>query len=275
MQFKIKRSISTTALTNETFLTEQNDFLKISYFTQEQFLDRKNEIQVLKLLQQNNFVPAIIPKKYGFTPEGKFYSITKYYPQLKLLNAKKLSSERLKEIKLILEKLHKIKITNSQIKKFHPLNFWLNIKRQIHPPTWLTTPLPQLDDILWWITNYRVPQWVLCHSDLVINNLGICEGKIRIMDFEYTYLNDPLYDIASFIAEGLLDHQTVLRWLKVWNISPKKQKIIYQWTKYQNFKNVYWAILMFQITNKPVYQSIAHDQLMRYHDPFLTSYAPQ
>ena len=31
------------------------------------------------------------------------------------------------------------------------------------------------------------------------------------MDFEYTYLNDPLYDIASFIAEGLLDHQTVLR----------------------------------------------------------------
>ena len=32
---------------------------------------------------------------------------------------------------------------------------------------------------------------------------------------------------------------------------------------------------MFQLTNKPVYQSIAHDQLIRYHDPFLTSYVPQ
>ena len=56
-------------------------------------------------------------------------------------------------------------------------------------------------------------KFVLCHNDLVINNLLFKKKRLILNDYEFACLNDYLFDVASFISETL----TIL-------ITNKKQK---------------------------------------------------
>ena len=45
--------------------------------------------------------------------------------------------------------------------------------------------------------------FVLCHNDLVINNLLFKKKSLILNDYEFACLNDYLFDVASFISETL------------------------------------------------------------------------
>ncbi|OHD79218.1 MAG: hypothetical protein A3J97_08055 [Spirochaetes bacterium RIFOXYC1_FULL_54_7] len=41
-----------------------------------------------------------------------------------------------------------------------------------------------------------------CHNDLVPENILIVDGKIQLIDWEYSGMNDPAWDIGSFLLES-------------------------------------------------------------------------
>lgn len=48
---------------------------------------------------------------------------------------------------------------------------------------------------------------VPCHNDLVPENILLCEDKLYIIDWEYSGMNDPIFDIASFFIETNLTEE--------------------------------------------------------------------
>ncbi|MBF0847095.1 phosphotransferase, partial [Streptococcus danieliae] len=54
----------------------------------------------------------------------------------------------------------------------------------------------------------------LCHNDLKEGNFLFTSNKIYLLDYEYSGINDPYFDIASFIAENNLNYQETITFLK-------------------------------------------------------------
>lgn len=53
---------------------------------------------------------------------------------------------------------------------------------------------------------YSKIRWTACHNDLVKENILLSpDNKIYLIDWEYSGMNDPLWDIASFILENDLN----------------------------------------------------------------------
>lgn len=267
-KWKIKHPLASHALTNETFITTDNHFLKISRFTKEAFLNRQNEIMVLKLLHQQRFPHTIYAKGWGYTKDGRFYSVYPHLNHLTTLTATVLAPQHLTMIRNILVDLHQLPVTTSHIQKFNPLRFYMTIRNLIKIP--IPFDLSATAVILQWVANHKVDHWVLCHSDLVLANLIIHKHQLLLIDFEYAYLNDPLYDVASLVAEGLTTKSMTNKWLQLWTLSPATRRVVWHWTQYQNLKNTLWAWLMWQTTGKTIYKTIAADQHQRLKNPLFT-----
>jgi thiamine kinase-like enzyme len=45
----------------------------------------------------------------------------------------------------------------------------------------------------------------VCHNDLVPENILIVDGRIQLIDWEYSGMNDPAWDIGSFLLESEFD----------------------------------------------------------------------
>ncbi len=43
---------------------------------------------------------------------------------------------------------------------------------------------------------------VLCHNDLVSGNLLFSKERLYLIDYEYAAMNDPLFDVISFLSEN-------------------------------------------------------------------------
>lgn len=51
------------------------------------------------------------------------------------------------------------------------------------------------------MSNVKQDKQVLCHNDLLINNLLYDSERVRIIDYEYTATNYQLFDIANHFNE--------------------------------------------------------------------------
>ena len=49
------------------------------------------------------------------------------------------------------------------------------------------------------------PAPVVCHSDLHPQNLIECDGALRLLDWEYAHVGDPLWDVAGWSANNDFD----------------------------------------------------------------------
>jgi thiamine kinase-like enzyme len=48
---------------------------------------------------------------------------------------------------------------------------------------------------------------VLCHNDTYHGNVFLCDdGTVKLLDFEFSCLNQPVFDFANFFAETTLEH---------------------------------------------------------------------
>lgn len=52
-----------------------------------------------------------------------------------------------------------------------------------------------------------------CHNDLVPENILEVEGRLQLIDWEYSGMNDPAWDIASFLLESEFDDQSFDRFI--------------------------------------------------------------
>ncbi|WP_179109013.1 phosphotransferase family protein, partial [Rodentibacter caecimuris] len=82
---------------------------------------------------------------------------------------------------------------------------------------------------------YKKLPLVPCHNDLVPENILISDNKTYFIDWEYSGMNYPLFDISALFLESNLDYFQQKDFLRYYNNSI-------------NLDDIYLDIMMFQFT---------------------------
>ena len=265
MPYQIVKKLP-AGLTNKIYLTKNNQVLRLSRFTKELFLDRTNEINVIRTLQASTFVNYLPINDYGYQ-DNKFFITTDYQPDLINLSKVGFSKSNIIRCQELIQKLHNIEVHPDKwpIKTFNYLNFLASIQQNIqHCPF----QFYGMQEILDAIGKLGQRPLVLSHNDLSINNIVFINNRMFIIDYEYTQLNDPLYDVAAFISETLTTEKDVKTWLQSWKLDAEDVEITWKWMRFQNYLNTHWAWLMYEQTGSSVFKHIAEIQYKRFQKPY-------
>ncbi len=256
-------------VTNESYILKTQEVLRVSNNAINKIIDRKNESNVLEIIKmQKNLSTEII--SYGI--DGKsFYLKTKFLPFAFNLSQIEITKEIIDRVYKLTSALHKINVKDKNIKVFNYKNFINNFKNKIIN---IQIKLDEYDQELDKIFQSYVPKEnVLSHNDMVRGNFLFDDNNGKhdyIIDFEYASLNDPLYDIASFISESLimvtdeeLRKELTSYWKSLWKLDEEEEKMIDKWIFFQNVSGAYWANAMYDITKRKIFKDIIKD---KYHE---------
>ncbi len=152
--------------------------------------------------------------------------------------------------------LHSLKVHN--IEPF-------NLKERIELYKNYTSSILEIEEqILQEYEQYKDDELVICHNDLVPGNILIIDKKVELIDYEYASLNDPFFDLASFISENNINNPLVIRFFLEQYFKKPVTKEQYQKLKvFINLNNLlwyYWALMMYEIDNQEIYLKIAQEK---------------
>lgn len=100
----------------------------------------------------------------------------------------------------------------------------------------------------------KEPQVVL-HNDVVEGNLLKIDSKIKLIDFEYSGIGNPIFDLASFFTERVLTNKQKELAIKSYSFPIDKKELHIVSMFLQNFW-MKWADYKFKTTNKSIYKKI-------------------
>lgn len=107
---------------------------------------------------------------------------------------------------------------------------------------------------------------VLCHNDLVQNNLLFKFNSLVIIDWEYAGMNNPYFDLASFISENNLNAEQEELFLKKYfgsKYNQLKKRRVETFIKFLDILFYYWALYYYKKRGDQIYKKIANDKLNR------------
>ncbi|WP_342252456.1 phosphotransferase [Spiroplasma endosymbiont of Amphibalanus improvisus] len=257
MKFQIKTQLN-LGLSNQTFIDINDIFIRYSKSETNVFFNRQNEINVIK-----NIIPffteTITIIDYGFD-DNNFYVASKFEKKFKHLNDVEIDDKLIEQVIMIIKKFHQIPIKNKvELFDYEKYIYWFYNRTK----NWIDRPLEitEIDKCLTKLRN-KPMDIVLCHQDLVPGNILIFDNKIKIIDFEFSYLNDKYFDYASLISESFQNDQ------KYKNIIFEKMKFdtkeieqVELWIQYQNFLWALWSNYLYQETHKPIYKTIYFEKI--------------
>ncbi|MBE4703974.1 phosphotransferase [Spiroplasma platyhelix] len=244
-------------LTNDLFILNDTFFVKRSKEITKAFLNLTNQLNVIQILRNQPFSLPILEAQIT---EDKLWVLMPYYHNLTTLSDQQITKEILQELSQLVQQLHEVEIkATDNIIKWEPikqLNLYCNL---------IETNNTAINDIRTdletWVKSYQPKKIVLCHNDLVPNNFVYHENKWYLIDWDFTTLNDPLFDVASFASETLKAKADVEYWYSLFNLSETELVNVQTWVKYQNLIWYHWAMFLYQKTKNKTYETIADEKL--------------
>lgn len=109
----------------------------------------------------------------------------------------------------------------------------------------------------------------LCHNDLVKDNLLFKFNDVVIIDWEYAAMNNPYFDLASFISENNLSEEQENFFLSKYfgyKYNQIKKKRVDIFIKFQDILFYYWAQYLYNLRKDEIYLRIANIKLKRVQD---------
>jgi len=106
----------------------------------------------------------------------------------------------------------------------------------------------------------------LCHNDLVKDNLLFKFSNVVFIDWEYGSMNNPYFDLASFISENNLSEEQEEYFLSKYfgyKYNTIRKKRVDLFIAFQDILFYYWAQFMFARRHDEIYNIIAKDKLRR------------
>lgn len=202
-------------ITNELWLVECGGrFYKVRVPGRktELFIDREAEIRNMKALEKT----GIVPKIYDYKPESQIV----IFEYVEGCTAKKQDFKkpevRAKAVKAI-KTIHESGVRLSNVfSVFKEIDKYNNLLRDYGKEILEEYPIEEMLKISKNIerdVNRQEVKLVPCHNDLLPENFILTNNKVYIIDWEYSGMNDPCFDIADFITE--LD-----------NLAPEEEKHI-------------------------------------------------
>lgn len=101
------------------------------------------------------------------------------------------------------------------------------------------------------------------HGDLVAENVLFDNGKIYIIDWEYSGLNDPIWDIASLFLENNFTKDDETNFLISYKIDDLDNKKIEIYKNIQDILWTVWTLVKLNDDNKVEYLDYARKRLNR------------
>ncbi len=222
-----------------------------------QFIDVTNKFNVLKILSQkyefiDNF---IIINDQKNQKKNNIQVQLSIIPSAKPIQDSDINYIMIEKIYNAITEFHKL--PQIKIKKWNYQNFYNFFKNKI------TTTNFNLSKYENYVFKLSEPtSWVLSHNDLIKDNILIDQQqKIYLIDYDFTMLNDPLFDIASFISESQINDQKLVNHLIAYaNLNQIQKNRLNDLINYQNLLWCAWAIFMWEATTNQVYFEIAESK---------------
>ncbi len=241
------------SLTNYIKINHQNNTItKILQEPALRFINIHNKFHVL----------AIVAKTWDFISSYKIIKDNNKQANIEVVldiidNAITLSDHRLdfdaiESVWDLVSLLHQLPTENVQKWQYQKLyNFFkTNIKTKIF----------DLEKYEKYVYQLAAPKkWVLSHNDLIKDNILIDQdNKYYLIDYDFATLNDPLFDVASFISESNLNAEQIKHLIRYAKLSPNDYQRVTELINYQNLLWCVWAIFMWENTNNEIFQEIAN-----------------
>jgi len=196
-------------ITNELFLVEDEKGklykVRIPGRKTELFIDREAEIANMRALESTGITPKII--KYD---EKTQILISEFIPG-KVSKKEDFKNTQVREKAVsAIRKIHDsgIKLSNT-FNVFNEIDRYKSLLKGYGKKILEDYPLEEMlkttENIRSRVEGAEV-KFTPCHNDLLPENFVFRNGKVYIIDWEYSGMNDPRFDLADFITE--LDNLT-------------------------------------------------------------------
>ena len=243
-------------ITNDNYLINNAYILRIPKEKTESLINYKNEKEIYNLINDLK-----ISEKLLFLDETSGVKLTKFIHNTRIY--KTLDDENLIYVARTLKKLHNSKIEiNFGYKMFNRLEEY---KKDIPEKYYINKQYEQrvikeVQKIL------SKDDFVLCHNDLVQGNLLFKYNYCYFIDWEMAGLNNPNFDLASFISENNLNTKQEEFFLKKYfgykyNLLKKKKVDIFIY--FQDILFYYWAMSYYFKRKDKIYLEIAKEKSKR------------
>ena len=106
----------------------------------------------------------------------------------------------------------------------------------------------------------------LCHNDLVKDNLLFRFNDVVFIDWEYSAMNNPYFDLASFVSENNLSEEQEVFFLTKYfgyRYNQMKKKRVDIFVKFQDILFYYWAQYLLEKRGDDIYKKIADEKFER------------
>lgn len=248
-------------LTNNNYLVEMNDEVYIVRMPINDAIpsNRENEHAVLHAIKALDFIIEPIYYKNGI-------QISHYYPQLITFDDY-LSPDRIIESARLMKKLHESKRTVEH--HFNPVAMIHTYLKHTHNHR---LDISLYNDLFAQYASHQFTP-VLCHNDWVAGNICFLDHKTYLIDFEYAGMNDPLFDVMSFITENDLSEGEKKLFLTqmVDDLSENNLQVLMMYRDLNNLLWYLWACMMLEHRKDKIYaeiKAIKYKQLtMEYKQP--------
>lgn len=207
----------------------------------------ENKKIIRKVYINNDF------KNYFSKEENEI--INKYDSELKILDSKKneIFLNKIKKRRIIYFSKKKLNLISKEMNKFWKIK--LNNKK--NTPFLETYKFLGGKDNIKKIEDILKRDVVLCHNDLVKNNILYGKNKIQLIDFEYSWYGNKIFDIASFLTEIKISKRKKEYFVSLFKINKNELKLV------TNFLYKFWSLwaeYMYKQTSKNIFLKIWKDK---------------
>lgn len=243
--------VDNNSLTNNTFIfnvkTDSKKYIaRVPGIGTDEYINRADEKKILEELQEYG-----VTEKVVYCDENG-YKISEYYEDIRKMDIN--SEEDLKAAISCLKKIHSldIKISNkSSLEEKIKVYLDLIEKNKIEIPDEIIRKQKEVFEKIEYKNSLNRPVR-LCHGDFNPTNVLFTKEGVKIIDFEYAIMSDPLIDIALFGCYTGLDKEKIMRMYDIYenctieasvNENEIINKIIYKGLDVENKNKLYEAYI--------------------------------
>ena len=242
-------------LTNDIYITNVNNIkyiIRIPKDDIDNIININHEKEVLKLIRNTN----LDVKEYYYNPNNRI-RIT-YYIDNAIEYKDNNNINKIIVVAKLLKELHSIDVSNLNV-YFNPIDMYIKYTNNINKYLYNIDKYLFIIDI---IKSFKF-NYVLCHNDLVSGNLLFSKDKDYLIDYEYAGLNDPLFDVMSFLTENEITNEYERNLFYKEYFNDLTEDLKYKLNCYECFTNLLWytwANMMYDTRNDDTYKLIAKDK---------------
>ncbi len=244
-----------SGFSNQNFLINDAYVLRIPLKNKDESINYNDEADIYNAISVLNYVEKIV---YYSTDTGvkisKFIHGSKSYKDTP-------SDYEIISVAKLLKKFHKAKINvSAKYDMFSRLKLY---KQNIKDDELLNQDYENI--VIKNVKNcFDKEDMCLCHNDLVKGNILFTYSKTYFIDWEYAGMNNPLFDIASFISENNLNENQKELFLKTYfgyKLSSLNKKRISNFIEFLDILFYYWGLYLFNKRHLEIYKIISNEKL--------------